>query len=288
MRDKMQEQYKALLNDYGKMVVVSAPATHGLPTTWRISLESADKFIRDWISLESKQDHEPEMINVTQNFFDTSKNETPEEVLRKAVLKQPDVYVMPSYFNEDILKTVLHQLKTENKHTVTRIQANDPFDAILTLLTTYRGQAKEMLEVMSGVLNQRLVRRLCEKCRESFQPPPQLLQKLGVPPGRIPLLYKPYVPPPPEQRVDAKGNPIEIPICNKCMGRGYLGRVAVFELLTLTKELKSALLKYAKTPDVVRQYARKQGHLTLQDEGILAVATGLTSLQELQRVMQGK
>lgn len=288
MRDKMQEQYKALLNDYGKLVIISGPPSHGLPTTWRISLESADKFVRDWVELESKHDHEAEMINVTQNFFDTSANETPEGVLAKVVLKQPDVYVMPSYYNESVLKMVLNQLKTENKHTVTRVVANDPFEAILILLTTYRAQAKEILEYTSGVINQRLVRRLCDKCRESFQPTPQLLQKLGVPPGRIPLLYKPYVPPPPEQRVDEKGNPIEIPICPKCKGRGYCGRVAVFELLTLTKELKSALLKYAKTPDVVRQYARKQGHLSIQDEGILAVATGLTSLQELQRVMQAK
>jgi type II secretory ATPase GspE/PulE/Tfp pilus assembly ATPase PilB-like protein len=88
--------------------------------------------------------------------------------------------------------------------------------------------------------------------------------------------------------VDAKGNPIEIPICKKCKGRGYSGRVGIFELLTMSNELRSVIAKHAKDPSVIRQHAKKLGHLSFQDEGILAVATGLTSLQELQRIAQGK
>ncbi|MDZ4851573.1 MAG: ATPase, T2SS/T4P/T4SS family [Pirellulaceae bacterium] len=287
MRDKMQEKFKALLNGHG-LVLFTAAAGHGLPTSWRVGLDSADRFMRDWISLESKSEPEPEMINITQNFFDPSQDEKPEAALYKVLLKQPDVMVMPSLYNEAVVDQVLHQLKVEGKHGVTRIVANDPIEAVLVVLTTYRGKAKELLEAMSGVLSQKLVRRLCESCRQTFQPSPQLLQKLGIPAGRISQLYQPYIPPPPEQRVDAKGNPIEIPICTKCNGRGYFGRVAIFELLELTPEIKQAILKYAKTPDTIRQVAKKAGHVGFQDEAIISVATGLTSLQEMQRIMQGK
>lgn len=287
MRDKMQEKLKALLNGHG-LVLFSAPQAHGLPTTWRVALESADRFMRDWISLENKSEPDPEMINITQNFFDPTLGEKPDVVLAKVLLKQPDVLIMPSFYNDAVVEQVLFQLKQEKKHGVTRIVAGDPIEAILVVLTTYRSKAKELLELMSGVLSQRLVRRLCDACRQTFQPSPLLLQKLGIPAGRISQLYQPYIPPPPEQRVDAKGNPIEIPICPKCLGRGYCGRVGIFELLELTPELKQTLLKQAKTPDVIRQYAKKSGHLGFQDEAILAVATGLTSLQEMQRIMQGK
>jgi type II secretory ATPase GspE/PulE/Tfp pilus assembly ATPase PilB-like protein len=283
MREKMQETLKGYLNGHG-LVLISAPAGHGLPTTWRVALESADRFMRDWQSIENKREPEPEMININPNYFDPTAQEKPEDILAKVILKQPDVLVMPSLYNEESVKQVLFQLKAENKHCVTRIVANDPIDAILALLTTYRGHAKELLEAVDCVLNQRLVRRLCEGCRQTFQPSPQLLQKLGIPAGRVSQLYQPFVAPPPEQRVDAKGNPVEIEICTKCQGRGYLGRSAVFELLEVKPELKAAFIKYAKTPDTLRQYARKLGHLSFQDEGLLAVATGLTSLQELQRL----
>ncbi len=288
MRDKMQEQLKGLLGAHGGLVVISAPAGHGLPTTWRVAIESADKFTRDWVSVEDKKDADPEMINVTQHFFDSKEGETPDIALAKLILKQPDVYVMPNFFSEHVVDSVLSLVKAESKHAVTRIQANDPIDAIISLMTSYRGQAKELLMTINGVLSQRLVRRLCIECRQAYQPSPQLLQKLGVPAGRITQLYQPFTPPPPEQRVDAKGNPIEIPICKKCKGRGYSGRVGIFELLIMSNELRSAIAKNAKDPSVIRQHAKKLGHLSFQDEGILAVATGLTSLQELQRIAQGK
>jgi type II secretory ATPase GspE/PulE/Tfp pilus assembly ATPase PilB-like protein len=287
MREKMQEKLKGFLNGHG-LVVFSAPAGHGLPTIWRIGLESADRFIRDWQSIENKLEPDPEMININSNFFDPTQGEAPDTTLAKVCLKQPDVFVMPSFFNEKCVETVLFQIRKEGKHSVTRIVASDPVEAILSLLMTYRGQAKELLEAISCVTNQRLVRKLCDSCRQTFQPTPQMLQKLGIPPGRVSQLYQPFVAPPPDQRVDAKGNPIEIEICKKCNGRGYFGRVAVFELLEVTPEIRAAVLKLAKTPDAIRQFVKKSGHLGFQDEGILAVATGLTSLQELQRISQAK
>lgn len=284
MRDKMQEQLKAFLNASDALVLISGPAGHGLPTTWRIALESADRFVRDWHSVEDKATAEPEMINIGQHVFDSSAGETPKVVLDSLMLKQPDVLVFPDFVNEETVDTVLTDVIDEHRHAVTRIVAPTAAEAYVKLISTYKKQAKQIIQTTSSVLNQRLLRRLCEKCRQPFQPTGQLLQKLGIPAGRVTTMYQPFIPPPPEQRVDAKGNPIEIEICKQCGGRGYFGRMAIFELLSITDAIRKAVAQQL-SPEVVMQVAKKEGHKTLQEEGILAVAMGLTSLQELQRIM---
>ena len=284
MREKMQEQYKALINGDGSLFVFSGPPGHGLPTLWRVGLESADRFVRDFHCVFDQAMEEPELINITNHKYDGAAGETPMTVLKSLLLKQPDALILPDLFNAEIAELICNEIQTERRYAITRIQAGSAIEALLRLLGTYRSAAKAMLNVTCGVINLRLIRRLCPDCRQPFQPTPQLLQKLGIPPGRVPVLYQPYIPPPPEQRVDANGKPIEIPICRKCGGRGYFGRAAIFELLALNDEIREAVLNNPSI-DSILPIARKIGFTTLQEEGIAAVVTGMTSLQELQRVL---
>lgn len=283
MRDKMQEQLKAMLNGDRGLAIISGPPGQGLPTTWRIALESADKFVRDFHIFEDKNVAEPELINVTQHLYDAQAGETPMTLLPSLLLKQPDVLVLPDFVNEETVETVCEEIVKENRHAITKVVAPTAVDALIKLAVTYKKEAKNLITLAMGVTNQRLLRRLCDKCRTPFQPTPQLLQKLGIPAGRVPALYQPFIPPPPEQRVDAKGNPIEIEICKQCGGRGYYGRIGVFEFLTVNDAIRAAVLKQPQTA-YVSQVAKQNGHRGLQEEAILTVALGLTSLQELQRV----
>jgi type II secretory ATPase GspE/PulE/Tfp pilus assembly ATPase PilB-like protein len=287
MRDAVQESYKGMLNGNKGLVIISAPATHGLPTTWRISLENADKFVRDWVLIENKKNQEPDIINVTEYFYEDG-GDTPEQLFDKVRLKQPDVYVLPSLINPQVVEAVLGQIHKEQKHMVTRTVAVDAVDALLQVLKGNPKHAKALLGIAQGVLNQRLIRRLCESCKQAYQPSPQLLQKLNLPAGRVPKLYKPTIPPPPDQRVDAKGNPIEIEICKKCNGRGYFGRMALFELLVVDDKVRKAVAQFIEKPDELRKFLKASGHSGFFEEGILACALGQTSLEEVQRVMQGK
>ena len=287
MRDAVQESYKGMLNGNKGLVIISAPATHGLPTTWRISLENADKFVRDWVLIENKKNQEPEIINVTEYFYEDG-GDTPEQLFDKVRLKQPDVYVLPSLINPQVVEAVLGQIHKEQKHMVTRTVAVDAVDALLQVLKGNPKHAKALLGIAQGVLNQRLIRRLCESCKQAYQPSPQLLQKLNLPAGRVPKLYKPTIPPPPDQRVDAKGNPIEIEICKKCNGRGYFGRMALFELLVVDDKVRKAVAQFIEKPEELRKFLKASGHSGFFEEGILACALGQTSLEEVQRVMQGK
>jgi type II secretory ATPase GspE/PulE/Tfp pilus assembly ATPase PilB-like protein len=287
MRDAVQESYKGMLNGNKGLVIISAPATHGLPTTWRISLENADKFVKDWVLIENKKNQEPEIINVTEYFYEDG-GDTPEQLFDKVRLKQPDVYVLPSLINPQVVEAVLGQIHKEQKHMVTRTVAVDAVDALLQVLKGNPKHAKALLGIAQGVLNQRLIRRLCESCKQAYQPSPQRRQILTLPAGRVPKLYKPTIPPPPDQRVDAKGNPIEIEICKKCNGRGYFGRMALFELLVLDDKVRKAVAQFIEKPDELRKFLKASGHSGFFEEGILACALGQTSLEEVQRVMQGK
>ncbi|MFN5850867.1 MAG: hypothetical protein ACK44Q_03495, partial [Pirellulaceae bacterium] len=74
-------------------------------------------------------------------------------------------------------------------------------------------------------------------------------------------------------------------ICTDCNGRGYRGRMALFEVLEVTDPLRKAILQNPNA-DAVRKAAASLGHRGFQQEGILSVVLGLTSLQEVQRVLQ--
>ena len=142
-------------------------------------------------------------------------------------------------------------------------------------------------EKIACVIGQRLVRRLCDNCKVGFQPPPQLLQQLGIPPGRVAMLYQPFIPPPIEQQVDENGRPAPITPCHSCQGRGYLGRIGIFELLTPGPQLRDEL---TKTQDFGRlaAIAKSEGFHNVQTEAVLTVARGLTSLDELKRAFARK
>ena len=136
--------------------------------------------------------------------------------------------------------------------------------------------AAEFAPAAAGVVNQRMIRKLCEKCKEAYAPTPELLKQLGLPADRVQALYRPPEPVPGQQPP---------PPCPDCLGLGYLGRTGIFELLVVNDAVRQALMKTPKL-DMVRAAARKAGMRTLQEEGIVMVVKGVTSLPELMRVLK--
>jgi len=122
---------------------------------------------------------------------------------------------------------------------------------------------------------------LCDECKIGFQPHPQMVQKLGLPPGRVAELFKPMIYQP--GMVDE--DEIEIEPCAKCSGIGYRGRTGLFELLVINDEIRKALVSNPKLGNL-SAIAKRHGHISLQMEGIVMVAAGRTSIEELQRVLK--
>lgn len=287
MRDKMIATLKGHLNQEGNVILVSAPKGQGLTTTWDVTLNAADRFIRDFQAIEPQAAPEPEIININPNFFGGDTGLTETVLLSKVVMKEPDVLIFPNLPEPDSMEIATSQITKLDKQVITRIVADSAMEALVQLLAKYKDSAPVIASQIGCVLNQRLVRRLCEDCKEGFEPPPKLLQQLGIPPGRVPLLYKRFVPPPPEQQVDEKGRPAPIPPCATCEARGYYGRAAVFELLCPGEKLKAAL---TKTRDVgkLTAIAKAEGFRNLKAEAVLTVARGITSLEELKRLFAAK
>jgi type IV pilus assembly protein PilB len=118
---------------------------------------------------------------------------------------------------------------------------------------------------ITAVLSQRLVRRVCGNCVESYEPPAEELAFLHAMDGRIP------------ERGFVRGTG-----CNFCAHTGYLERIGVYELLPVTDAIRESILDRA-SHDELRKLARAEGMRTLQEEAVRLVETGVTNLAEVLR-----
>ncbi len=284
MRDKMIEQVKAVLNsDSGGLLLVTSMPGDGLTTAWCATLRAADRFMRDFVGLEPDTNPSPAVENVKMSQFNVEGGETPDKLLPSIILKQPEALVVSELTNGATVD-ILSDQAAAGKLIVSSIRAKESVEALLRVLEL-KPSAEKFAKAIRAVIFQRLVRRLCDTCKQPYQPNPQLIHKLGLPPGRVLNLYRQWQPPPPEQLVDEKGRPIPPPVCPDCGNMGYRGRIAIFELLMVNDRMREALVKQPKL-EVLRQIAKADKHRTVREEGIAMVARGLTSLTELQRIVK--
>ncbi len=281
MREKMRDQFKELTGADSGIIVISSLPKGGLTSAWTGCLNATDRFMRDFVAIESASFDEPEILNVAPHKYNPAAGETAKSLIEKLALKEPDVFVVPELNDAETIGALCEQVSDFERMVYTRIHAKSAVEALARVLAL-KPPMEQFGKAVLGVVNVRLVRKLCETCRQPYQPTPQLLQQLGIPQGRIQAFYRPYVPQP---TVDEKGNQIPPQICPQCQGVGYLGRTGIFELLVVDDKLREAIVSQPKL-QVLQQVAKQSGHHSLQDQGILMVCQGLTSLEELQRVMQ--
>ncbi len=120
---------------------------------------------------------------------------------------------------------------------------------------------------LNAVVAQRLMRKVCTVCKEEVKVSPQVLIDLGVPPKEV-SEYKVY---------KGKGDN-----CKTCLGTGYKGRVAVYEVMVLTEELKEFVLSGASVLELKRE-AIKQGMKTLRQSALLKLKRGISTVEEVVR-----
>jgi type II secretory ATPase GspE/PulE/Tfp pilus assembly ATPase PilB-like protein len=284
MRQKMIDELKEHLGRDSGLILVSTLPGDGLTTFYRGVLDAFDRFMRDYYSIEEVNRVEDEVINVNPITFDESAGQTSRSAVVELLLKEPDVLVFPEIPDGETFDYYCDLANEHEKLVLARIPAKNSVEAILRVMAL-KPTLSKFAQALLCVTYQRTIRRLCEKCRQPFSPPPQLLQQMGLPPGRVQSLYNHTQPPPPEQAVDQNGKPIEIQICPKCSGLGFMERTGLFELLNVSESFRKAL---SKTTDLasLTNLAKSEGYLSLREEGVVLVAKGTTSVQELQRVLQ--
>ncbi|MEX0670905.1 MAG: ATPase, T2SS/T4P/T4SS family [Pirellulales bacterium] len=245
------------------LILVSSPPATGLTTTFDMLVQSADRLLRDFISLEDAALPPREIQNVKPVPFDARTGVSPLDALASVLRTYPNV-ILTRDVRDKALVAELVKLADADKLVIMSLKASDAADAITRILAC--GVPPQLLATtLVGSLSQRLVRKLCPKCREEYPPPVELLARLRLTPEQLPHLRK----------ASPHG-------CRLCGGTGYMGRTAIHELASgLT--FRKAIAAGADTA-IVRKAAIQDGMKQLRDAGMALVLEGVTSLEELQRV----
>jgi len=273
MREKIRNQWEELMSRDTGLIVIAAPPEGGLTTLTDISVMETDRLMRDFVTIDDVNDPPREIENVAAHTFDSKKGESPVTLLPALIRTYPNVYIVRDFVDRDSAKLLLKQIEDDHL-VVTNVGALEAPEALLRMLQK-KVPHKEFANLVTAVLCTRLIRKLCESCKVEYEPSPDLLQKLGIPQGKVEKMFR--VP-----NAEEQDKP-----CPTCNGVGYSGRTGLFELLVVNDKVREVLIKQPKI-DLLRKAGRMAGMRTFQEEAILLVAKGVTSLQEAQRVLKGK
>lgn len=282
MFPSMADRLVTGLNSSG-IVIVSSPPQQGLSSTWQGLLSSADRLTRDCVGLIPADESETSIENISPKPYQTDDHAA--TVLKAALLAQPDAVAVPEIANSDVLDMLTDQVVTQDRSAWLKTNANSAAEALLRIYAT-AGNRDHFRQAVKFVSCQRLVRRLCDDCKQETPVPPKLIQQLGGDPKTQKTVFQPWRLPPPDQRVDEKGKPIEFPTCPTCRGLGFIGRIAVFELIEVNQAVRDALKKTPKVAAIDQSATQSKAKKSMNSAAYQLVLLGVTSLAEVQATLK--
>ena len=284
MLPEMLTTFRQFLNSPG-YVVVSAMPGDGMSASWLGTLDAADRVTRDFVGVCDRGYQDKVIENVEFREFDKAAGASPLPELKNLAAKLPEAFVLPEANDSQSINYLCDQIEQEEVFVISQMGAKSAVEALVRMLMINPDRSK-FAKSISCVLYHRLFRRLCDKCKQPVQPPPKLVQQLGLQPDPKMVFFQQYQQPTPEQLVDDKGRPIEPPPpCRTCGGIGYYGRIAVFELLNINDKIRQAIVNTPTVKDLTA-VAKNTGHVDLASECVKLVPVGVTSIQEIQRVLK--
>lgn len=267
-RKQLEEQLKEVVHQPHGLLLVCGPTGAGKSTTLYACLNDIDSYQQNIITIEDPVEYK--MANVTQIEINTKAGQTFANSLRSVLRQDPDV-VMIGEIRDGETANIACQAANTGHMVFSTVHANDAITALYRMIDL--GVDVSMLSSsLSAILAQRLARRLCTECKESYVPKPEFLKKANLPAEKIDKLYHP-----PKEGENAA--------CSNCGGMGYRGRVGVYELLVITDRMRD-LIREKAALSALKAEARKGGMLYMQEEGLRLVVKGITSIDELLRVVK--
>lgn len=277
MNDSRAESVKKLLNIDKGLVILSAAPGQGLRTMTNVAFNVADRFTRDFSTVEDINKPYMPIENIQLNTYDSSKKETPMTILPDVFFREPKVLLLRDLVNTETLQLCCEEI-ANNRLIITTFRGRDSVDTILRMLKT--GIAPKLLaDSLAVVLTQRLVRRLCPACKEAIPANPQVLRRLGLP-ATIETLYRKRVHAAPE-----RGQKDDYVPCEKCREIGYWGRAGIYDGIVINDEIRQ-IMTTKPTAEALRQAAVKAKCRGYLYDGAQLIADGITSFEELARVMK--
>jgi type IV pilus assembly protein PilB len=243
-------------------VLVTGPTGSGKSTTLYAAVNALNEASRHILTAEDPVEYR--LAGVNQIQTNARAGLTFASALRSFLRCSPDVILVGEIRDRETAKIAIESALTGHL-VLSTLHTNDAASAVTRLVE----MGVEPFLVSSSVdcvLAQRLARRLCDSCREEYEPPRQLLLDAGFPADNLPkTLWK------------AVG-------CRKCGGTGYRGRLGLHEVLNMSDEI-SRLTVTGATSEAIRKQAIAEGMLTLRDDGLEKCLMGLTSVEEVSRVV---
>ncbi len=273
----MPEQYEQLarFNQIKQGVcIISGPAKSGITTTVYAFLRNHDAFINHISTLERQASHT--LPNISQNTFSLSDTGTTTfaKKLQKLIRTGPDVVGIGECEDAETAQ-VACTAAADGKLVYVTIKADSVIQAYAKWMK-FVGDRNLAAGTLLGISNQRLVRILCDKCKQAYTPDKELLKKFNVSAEKTKVLYRTG-----KVLYDKRG---KASTCEKCQGTGYFGRIGIFEMITLNNELRKALTQTRSLPEIGTQFRRAK-MLYLQEQALRRVISGTVTINEMIRVL---
>ncbi len=270
MRPKLAAELKEIVKQPRGMFLACGPAGAGKSTILYACMRETDRFQVNVCSLE--EPIEAKVDNVQQTEVSTKNGETFAEPLRSLIRTEPEV-LMISELRDAETATIACQAATTKCLVLSAVPAEDTTKALMHMIDL--GVEPPLLAgALTAIISQRLVRVLCETCKEPYKPKPEFLKKANLPADKVDVFYRPPTPNPEEPREP----------CPDCDDTHYVGRTGIFELLVITDGLRD-LIRENPSINAIKAEARKNGMIYLHEDGLRQVFQGHTSIDELRRIV---
>jgi type IV pilus assembly protein PilB len=259
----------AIKKPYG-MILSTGPTGCGKTTTMYSILKILNKPKVNICTIEDPVEYDIE--GVSQIQVNSKAKLTFAKGLRSIVRQDPDIIMVGEIRDEETAGIAVNSAMTGHL-VLSTMHANTAATNIVRLMDMGIEPFLTASSI-SVIIGQRLVRKICTKCRESREITKDKLKKLGLPEKLINKFYK-------------KGKKIRIYSgqgCKSCAQTGYIGRIGIFEVLEINEKIKAMIMAKSNTDDIEAQ-AIKNGMTTMIEDGIEKVLSGITTVEELFRVI---
>ena len=272
MRDDILTQVRNQLAKPQGALLTTGPTGSGKTTTLYAFLNELNTPDLKIITVEDPIEYHIEGINQTQ--VEPEKGYTFASGLRAIVRQDPDVILIGEIRDLETADIALNAALTGHM-VLSTIHTNDAAGTIPRLIEL-GAKPETVAPAMTMAMGQRLVRRLCPDCKKAAKIPAEELAKIKE--TVAPILERFKLKSPGETEFFG---PVG---CAKCNGTGYRGRVGVYEVFEVSREMEHLILSSPAVSDV-RDQAVKQGMVTMLQDGYLKLLEGVTSLEEIRRVL---
>jgi type IV pilus assembly protein PilB len=258
------EAYKASYSKPYGMILVTGPTGSGKSTTLYTTLGAVARPEINVITVEDPVEYRMPGINQVQ--VNPKAGLTFASALRSILRSDPDVVLLGEIRDHETAQIAIEASLTGHL-VLSTLHTNDAPSAV-TRLTEMDIEPFLVGSALDCVVAQRLARRLCDRCKQpaTYTPDDLIRLRLAFDPAQgVPLVFQPIG-------------------CASCSNTGYRGRIAIHEVMTVTEEIERLAVARSSSAEIGR-VAQEQGMLTLRQDGWEKVKLGLTSVEEILRVV---